>query len=275
MPAFVVGEDALLLVGDDAPLLQAGDDALEGVVEVDQRRSSRGRARPAPIAASLQMFARSAPVRPGGLARDASRSTVGAERLAARVHGEDRDAALQVGRLDQDLAVEAAGPEQRGVEILQPVRRAHHDHLVARAEAVELDEQLVQRLVLLAVERVAAARAADRVELVDEDDRRRVLARLVEQLADARRAEAGEHLDERRRALRVEAGARLVRDRLRGERLAGAGRAVEEDALRHARAERLEALRVAQEVDDLLELLLRLVEAGDVVPGDRRTPSRA
>ena len=174
----------------------------------------------------------------------------------------------------EDLAVEAAGAEQRRVEVLEPVRRAHHDDLVARAEAVELDEQLVQRLVLLAVERVAAARAADRVELVDEDDRRRVLARLLEELADAGGAEAGEHLDERRGALRVEARARLARDRLRGERLAGAGRAVEEDPLRHARAEALEALRVAQEVDDLLQLLLRLVEAGDLVPGDRRGGAR-
>ena len=122
------------------------------------------------------------------------------------------------------------------------------------AEAVELDEQLVERLILLAVEAVAAARRADRVELVDEDDRGRVLARLGEQLADARRAEAGEHLDERRGARRVEVRARLVGDRLREQRLAGPGRAVEQDALRHAGAEPLEALRVAQEVDDLLQL---------------------
>ena len=40
------------------------------------------------------------------------------------------------------------------------------------AEAVELDEQLVQRLVLLAVERVCRCARADGVELVDEDDRR-------------------------------------------------------------------------------------------------------
>ena len=189
--------------------------------------------------------------------------------------GEDLAAALEVGRLDQDLAVEAAGTQQRRVEVLQPVRGAHDDDLVARAEAVELDEELVQRLVLLAVERVPAAGRPDGVELVDEDDRRRVLARLFEELADPRRAEAGEHLDERGGALRVEARARLVRDGLRGERLAGAGRPVEEDPLRHARAEPLEALRVAQEVDDLLQLLLRLVEPGDLVPGDRTSRARA
>ena len=220
------------------------------------------------------MLARSAPVSPAVCRATDSEVDVRVERLAARVHLEDRAPPLEVGRLDEDLTVEAAGPKQRRVEVLQPVRRGHDDHLVARAEAVELDEQLVERLVLLAVERMAAARLADRVELVDEDDRRRVLARLVEELADARGAEAGEHLDERRGALRVEARARLVRDRLCRKRLAGARRPVEEDALRHAGAERLEVLRVAQEVDDLLQLLLRLVEAGDVGPrhGRRRSP---
>ena len=181
----------------------------------------------------------------------------------------------QVGRLDEDLAVEPAGTQERRVEVLEPVRGAHHDDLVARAEPVELDEQLVQRLVLLAVEGVPAAGAADRVELVDEDDRRRVLARLVEELADAGRPEPGEHLDERRGALGVEAGARLVGDRLRRERLAGAGRAVEQDPLRHPGAELLEALRVRRKSTTSWSSALRLVEAGDVVPGHRRRRSRA
>ena len=89
-------------------------------------------------------------------------------------------------------------------------------------EAVELDEELVQRLVVLTVEARARAAHADGVELVDEDDRGRVLARLLEELADAGGAEAGEHLDERGGALRVEGRARGVRDRLREQRLAGA-----------------------------------------------------
>src|SRR5207248_8158095 len=104
------------------------------------------------------------------------------------------------------------------------------DDLLGAFEAVELDEQLVERLILLAVEAVAGALRADRVELVDEHDRRRVLARLGEELADARRTEAGEHLDERGRARGIEVRTRLVRDRLREQRLAGAGRAVQEQA---------------------------------------------
>ena len=92
------------------------------------------------------------------LPRDRAEVDVGRERLVARVNAEDRLAARHVGRRDEHLAVEAAGAQERGVEILEPVGRGHDDDLVARVEAVELDEELVQSLVVLAVE--AAARSA-------------------------------------------------------------------------------------------------------------------
>ena len=194
------------------------------------------------------------------------RSTSDCERLVARVHLQDRLAARDVRRGDHDLPIEAPGSQEGRVEVLQPVRRGHDDDLVAGGEAVELDEELVQRLVVLSMEPSSHTRGADRVELVDEDDRRRVLARLLEQLADAGGAEAREHLDERRGALRVEVRARRARDGLRDERLPGPGRSVQQDPARDARAELLEALAVAQELDDLDELLLGLVQPGHVVP---------
>src|SRR6185312_17463754 len=91
------------------------------------------------------------------------------ERLPARVDGEDLLAAGEVGRGDEQLPVEPAGPKQGRVEILDAVRRAHDHDLLGGREAVELDQKLVQRLVLLTVEAVAGARGADRVELVDEN----------------------------------------------------------------------------------------------------------
>ena len=118
------------------------------------------------------------------------------------------------------------------------------------------------------METAAHAGRADGVELVDEDDRGRVLACLLEELADTCGAEAGEHLDERRRALRVEVRTGRARDGLRQQRLAGSRRPVKEDAARHSSAETLEALTVTQELDDLLELRLGLVEPGHVRPGD-------
>ena len=116
---------------------------------------------------------------PGGLPRDPSQVDVRRQRLAARVDGQDRLAAGEVGRADEHLAVEAPGPKQGRVEILEPVRGADDDDLGRGGEAVQLDEELVQGLVVLAVEARSRAAHADRVELVDEDDRRRVLARAV------------------------------------------------------------------------------------------------
>ena len=173
-----------------------------------------------------------------------------------------------VGRWDEDLAVEAAGAKQRRVELLQQVRRRHHDDVLVAVEAVHLDEQLVQGLVALAGY-VRAALGPDGVKLVDEDDRRGILACLLEQATDPRRAEPGEHLDKSRRRLAEELRTGLVRDRLGEQRLAGAGRAVEQDALRDLRAEPLEVLRLGEKLDDLPQLLLRLLDPGDVVPRDR------
>ena len=81
---------------------------------------------------------------------------VGGERLVARVDAEDRLAPGDVGRGHEDLPIEAAGAEKRRIEILKPVRRSHDDDLVAGVEAVELDEELVQRLIVLAMEAAAA-----------------------------------------------------------------------------------------------------------------------
>ena len=88
-------------------------------------------------------------------------------------------------------------------------------------------------------------------------------------------ADAGEHLDEARGRLREEGGAALVRHRLGQQRLAGARRPVEQDALGDARAERREPLGLAQELDDLAQLVLRLVRAGHVVPARRSECCRA
>ena len=248
--------------------LQAGHHALERVVEVDGRdrvAAGAGRADRGLVADVLQVGARQA----GRRARDGAQLDGLVDRLVAHVHVEDLLARHQVGRRDVDLTVEAPGPQQRGVERVEPVGR-RHDHDVRAVEAVQLDEQLVERLILLAVEADVLARRADGVQLVDEDDRGRVLARRVEQLADARGAQPGEHLDEGRGRLREEGRARLGRDRLREQRLAGARRPVQQHAAGNASAQALEASGIAQELDDLGELGLGLLDAGDVVPAHDR-----
>src|SRR5207244_5092014 len=73
---------------------------------------------------------------------------------------------------------------------------------------------------------------------------------------------------------REERHARLAGDRAREQRLARAGRPVEQYALGDARAERLELLRVLEELLDLLQLLDRLLDAGDVLEADLRRIGR-
>ena len=109
------------------------------------------------------------------------------------MHGEDRRAALLVGQLEADRAVEAALAQQRGIEHVGTVRRADDDDALRRREAVDLGQQLVERLALLlggalAAGAAAGAAAAERVELVDEDDRRRGLARASLNRSRTRRA---------------------------------------------------------------------------------------
>src|SRR5882724_713716 len=136
----------------------------------------------------------------------------------------------------------------------------------ARIEAVQFDQQLVQRLLALVVaaERAGAARPAERVELVDEDDRRRLGPRLLEEIAHARRADADEHLDEFGAGDGKERHPGFARHRARQQGLAGSGRSDEQHALRHARAEASIFLRVLQELDHFLQLGLGFVNAGDV-----------
>ena len=70
--------------------------------------------------------------------------------------------------------------------------------------------------------------------------------------------------------MREERHAGLAGDGARQQRLAGAGRADQQNALRDARAEPAERCRVAQEGDDFLQLDLGLVDAGHVVEGHLR-----
>ena len=193
-----------------------------------------------------------------------SRETSGASGTLRVCTFEDRGAAGAVGTLHDDAPVEAARAQQRRVEHVGAVGGGQDDDAFARVEAVHLGQDLVQRLLALVVAaelRAAAARAADGVELVDEDDRGRGLPGLLEQVAHARRADADDHLDELGGAQAEEGHARLAGDRPRQQRLAGSGRADQQHALRHRAAEPLVLLGVLQEVDDLDQLVLGLVDA--------------
>src|SRR5207245_9223400 len=116
------------------------------------------------------------------------------------VESQDGLTASQIRLVDDDLTVEAAGPQERLIEHLRTIRRRHDDDALRRVEAVHFGQELVQGLLPLVVAAAepgaARARLADRVELVDEDYSRALVLGLLEQVADARGADPDEHLDE-------------------------------------------------------------------------------
>ena len=227
--------------------------------------------RAASSAASLTRFRRSAPTSPGVDAATSLRSTSAASGMPRVWTLQDRLAPDLVRRLDGDAAVEAAGPQQRLVQHVRAVGGRQHDDPLARAEAVHLGQDLIQRLLLLAVAAAVdhpAPRAADGVQLVDEDDGRGGLAGLLEQVAHAAGAHADDHLDELAGAHAEERHPGLAGDRLGEQRLARPGRADQQHALGRGPAQPGVLLRVLQEVDDLDQLRLGLVDPGHVGEGD-------
>ena len=258
----VGGDQALLLAHDPGLLLRAGDHAHDPLFELDLGDLALALAR-GEQGGLVDEVREVGAGEAGGLAGERVDVDLLGQRLAARVDLEDLRAALAVGAVDDDLAVEAARAQQRRVEDVGAVGGGDQDDVVLHLEAVHLDEQLVERLLALVVTaaEAGAAVAPDGVDLVHEDDAGRVLLGLLEEVAHARGADADEHLDEVRAGDREERHARLAGDGAREQRLAGARRPVEQHALGDARAERLELLRVLEELLDLVELLDRLVDA--------------
>ena len=113
------------------------------------------------------------------------------------VNFEDLFAPADVGSIDEDMAIKAAGPQERGVERLGTVRGRHDDDAVVGTEAVHFDEQGIERLLafVVAAHQAVAAALAERVEFIDEDDARRLGFGLLEHVANAGGADADEHFD--------------------------------------------------------------------------------
>jgi hypothetical protein len=146
--------------------------------------------RAASSAASFTRFARSAPAKPAVRAATTLRSTGWRQLHVLGVDAKDFLASLHVRLVHQNLTIETSGPKQRRIEHFGPVGGRHDDDRLARVEAVHFSEQLVERLLTLLVRSHWAlhTRAAERIELVDEDDARRFRLGLRKQIAHPRGA---------------------------------------------------------------------------------------
>ncbi len=156
-------------------------------------------------------------MKPGVRRATARRSTSGSNGLPLACTVRIAWRPLRSGRSTAICRSKRPGRSSAGSRMSGPVRGRDEDDAALDVEAVHLDQQLVERLLTLVVTAAEPGTAvpADRVDLVDEDDGRRVGLGLLEQVADPAGADADEHLDEvgARRSRRT---ARRPRRRRRG-----------------------------------------------------------
>src|SRR3546814_11968795 len=100
---------------------------------------------------------------------------------------QDCFAAVLVGQVDHNPAIEAARPEQGLVQNVGLVGRRQNDDAFAAREPVHLGQNLIERLLLLArsADRGLAPGASYSLAFVDEETGRHVLYRFREQVPDA------------------------------------------------------------------------------------------
>ena len=107
--------------------------------------------------------------------------------------------------------------------------------------------------------------AADGVDFIDEDDAGRILLGLLKHVTHTACADADEHFHKIRTGNGEERHIGFAGDGTRQKCLTRAGRADQQHAARNLTAEALEFLRITQEFDDFLEILLGFVHACNVI----------
>ncbi len=186
-----------------------------------------------------------------------------------QMHLEYLFALLQIRQFHMYLPVETPCTQQGGVQHIGTVGGSQDDDTRVGAEAVHLCQQLVQcrfpLVVASACKRVASAGTPHSVYLVDEDDSRCLLLRLTEQVAHTAGTYTHEHLHEVATRHREERHIRLACHCLGKQRLTCPGRTYQQHALGYLAAEVGVFLRVFEEGDNLLHLLFRACETGNVL----------
>ena len=220
---------------------------------------------PARIAARLSMSARSAPELPNVMWASRSRSMSSASGLLRACTARICPASRLRRHVDEQLLAEAAGAQHRLVERVDAVGGGDADDPAVRVEAVELDEQLVERLLALVV--AAMLTLLRFLASASNSSKKMIAAGWRAASANSARTRAAPRptiISTNSEPATGKNGTPACPERLRQQRLAGARRAVEDHAARQLGAEPLELLRLGEEHEQVLQRVDDLVDAGDV-----------
>ena len=147
---------------------------------------------------------------------------------------EDLLPALEVGKLNGNAAVKAAGARERRVERFGAVCCGKDYYAVIALKAIHLGEKLIKRLLALIVSaKLTVTLLADSVDLVDENYTGCFFLCLLEQIPHLARTHADKHLDKLGAGHREKRNIRFAGYGLSEHGLAGSRRADKQYALGH------------------------------------------
>src|SRR3989441_2966301 len=101
-------------------------------------------------------------------------------------------------QIHRDLPVETPWSQQGRIEHVRAVRGGKDDNSLMGLEAIQLHQQLLQRLfpfIIAGESRCSTARSPNRVDFIDKDDTRSVLLGLLKEIAHATGSHADEQFD--------------------------------------------------------------------------------
>ncbi len=170
-----------------------------------------------------------------------------------------------IGHANHDFTVKPAGATQRLVQRIGAIGCGDDDNVRTRLQPVHQRQQLGDQPLFRLAWR-AGAFGRDRIDLVDEDDRWRGLARFLEHLAQAALAFAIGAAHDFRAVDGEEAGIAFIGDRAGQPGLAGARRAMQQHALGRIDAKAGEQFRIAQrQFHHFAQLADGIAHAADIV----------
>ena len=169
-----------------------------------------------------------------------------------------------------NLTVKTTGAQQGRVEYVGTVSSRQDDDTGVGTETVHLRQELVQRtlpFVITTGHHTLTAASTDRIDLINEDDRRRFLFRLTEEIPHTAGSYAHKHLHEIATRHREERYVRFTCNGFGEQGLTRSRRAYQECAFRNFRTDLGVFLGVLQKLHDLLYLLFGTVQTCYIFEG--------
>mmetsp|Transcript_8360 Transcript_8360/g.52121 ORF Transcript_8360/g.52121 Transcript_8360/m.52121 type:complete len:413 (+) Transcript_8360:2261-3499(+) len=186
--------------------------------------------------------------------------------LVAGMHSKDLLAAPHIWDIYSDLSVKATRPQQRIVQNVDPVRGSDDNDSSVPLKTIHLCQQLVQGLFpfVIATTNTSTARSAYGIDLINENNTRRILFCFLEQVTHTRCTHTHKHLHKFRTTDAEERHACLSSDGFGQQGLPRSRWTYKKYTLWNSGAHCSEAFWTFEELHDFHEVLLGLVHTSNV-----------